>query len=276
MLTKFLFHGTEQASRSTHAGLLLFRFIIGLSYVTVFDKMLPSNGGNWGPPEWFVGDVAEMGFPAPLFFAWCAVLAEFIGGILLMFGLLTRVAAFFLIITMGVAFFIQHGGNPDNGLLAIVYFFMTTSLFLTGPGTFSIDHLLYKRSFRLPAVPRAFVCLLLVGFLLTFSGCAFIGSTVWIQPGEEFRLGENRHGTFKVSMNNLGKEPIYLEAESLEGLVVKRDTLPGRSFKTLRFPPNTVAVFQNPGSKETRVRVRISGDTNLSMGYESMNPIEPQ
>lgn len=276
MLTKFLFHGTEQASRSTHAGLLLFRFIIGLSYVTVFDKMLPSNGGNWGPPEWFVADVAEMGLPIPLFFAWCAVLAEFIGGILLMLGLLTRVAAFFLIITMAVAFFLQHGGNPDDGLLALVYLFMTISLFLTGPGKFSLDHLINKRNFPLQNVSKILAGGLLLGSMSFISGCGFIGSTVWVQPGEAFRLGDNRHGAFKVAMNNLGTEPIYLEAESLEGLVIKRDTLPGRSYKTLRFPPNTVAIFQNSGSKENRVKVRISGDKNLSMGYENIEQIEPQ
>jgi len=67
---------------------------------TVFEKFLPRDG-VWGPQPWFINDVAKMGFPLPTFFAWCAVLAEFFGGILLMLGLMTRPAALANAITTG-------------------------------------------------------------------------------------------------------------------------------------------------------------------------------
>src|SRR5688500_14243844 len=51
------------------------------------------------------GGVAEMGFPAPEFFAWAASLSEFAGGLLLVFGLGTRVSAALMAVTMFVAGF---------------------------------------------------------------------------------------------------------------------------------------------------------------------------
>ncbi len=76
-------------SVSIDLGLLLIRLATGILLCTVFEKFLPRDG-RWGPQDWFINDVAKMGFPAPVFFAWCAVLAEFVGGILLALGLLSR------------------------------------------------------------------------------------------------------------------------------------------------------------------------------------------
>jgi len=70
---------------------------------------------------------------------------ELLGGILLFFGLFTRVACLMLIITMSyITFFVGHGKiwYEDQHpfllvLLALVFFF-------TGPGKFSLDNLLFK------------------------------------------------------------------------------------------------------------------------------------
>src|SRR5687767_5362288 len=55
--------------------------------------------------------VAGLGFPAPLFFAWCASLAEFVGGALVAVGLLTRPAAAMAGFTMLVALY-AHRNDP--------------------------------------------------------------------------------------------------------------------------------------------------------------------
>ena len=74
---------------SVDFGLAILRIATGLALCTIFEKFLPKNG-NWGPQDWFVKDVAKIGFPLPLRFARCAVLSEFFGGMLLSVELLTR------------------------------------------------------------------------------------------------------------------------------------------------------------------------------------------
>jgi putative oxidoreductase len=129
-------------SVSIDLGLLLIRLATGIFLCTVFEKFLPRDG-RWGPQDWFIADIAKMGFPFPSFFAWCAVLSEFFGGILLALGLLARPAAFFNAVTTFVAAFIFHKGDVSgSGLLGTVFFASTLGLTLTGPGRISIDYLI--------------------------------------------------------------------------------------------------------------------------------------
>lgn len=131
-------------SLSIDFGLLLIRLATGILLCTVFEKFLPRDG-RWGPQDWFIADVAKMGFPFPVFFAWCAVLSEFFGGILLAFGSLARPAAFFNAITTFVAAFVFHKGDVSgSALLGTVFFASTMGLTLTGPGRLSIDYLIYR------------------------------------------------------------------------------------------------------------------------------------
>lgn len=132
------------ASLSIDSGLFLIRLATGLLLCTVFEKFLPRDG-RWGPQDWFIADVAKMGFPFPAFFAWCAVLSEFFGGILLVFGLLSRPAAFLNAVTTFVAAFVFHKGDVSGGgLLGTVFFAVTMGLTLTGPGRISLDYLLQR------------------------------------------------------------------------------------------------------------------------------------
>jgi len=120
-------------------GLAILRVVTGLALCVVFEKILPRDG-VWGPQQWFVEDVAKMGFPAPWFFAWCAALSEFVGGILLALGLLTRPAAFFNAITTFVAAFVFHKGDvTGNGLPATLFFALSVAICFAGPGSLSLD-----------------------------------------------------------------------------------------------------------------------------------------
>jgi putative oxidoreductase len=108
----------------------------------------------------FAEGLAQMGFPAPMLFAWAAALAETLGGVLVTLGLFTRVAAGFCAITLAVAAFARHHamdqlvvrlglmevpperltawGNPE---LALIYLAAFVALVLAGPGAFSGDAL---------------------------------------------------------------------------------------------------------------------------------------
>ena len=90
--------------------------------------------------------VAKMGFPTPVFFAWAAALSEFLGGIFIAMGLYTRLAAFFVFITMSVAAFITHENDPFNVKeLALAYWAVAGMFVLAGGGKFSLDALFCRR-----------------------------------------------------------------------------------------------------------------------------------
>ncbi len=148
ILARFVFGGVRGNPLQVDLGLLLLRIAVGTLLCTVFEKFLPRDG-VWGPQPWFVNDVSRMGFPLPTFFAWCAVLSEFFGGIMIVLGLLTRPAALANAITTFVAAFIFHKGQISGpGLMGTIFFATTAALTLTGPGRFSIDALLAGPALR--------------------------------------------------------------------------------------------------------------------------------
>lgn len=144
-------------------GFLLLRFFTGLALCTVFEKLLPKSG-IWGPQDWFIHDVADMGFPFPVFFAWIAVLSEFIGGILLMLGLYTRPAAIMNVMVTFTATFIYHDGDlSGSGLFSFFFMIMCICIVLFGPGKFSMEHLLARRRPQTKTVLLTLVLLFLSG-----------------------------------------------------------------------------------------------------------------
>ena len=81
-----------------------------------------------------------------------AIFAELFCGILIAFGLFTRLALSQLVITMSVAAFIVHASHPlfaapgqPSKEFALVYFIGFITLILTGPGRFSIDRVLVNK-----------------------------------------------------------------------------------------------------------------------------------
>jgi putative oxidoreductase len=129
-------------------GLLLLRFIIGLAFIF---HGLPK---IQNPAGWQTAMMGPHAF-APPFFQVCAAIAEFFGGIALILGFLTPLAALLLVIDMAVAILFVHipmggkfvGGQgsfeqPLSYLVAMIMFLFT------GPGTISLDaRLLPPRAF---------------------------------------------------------------------------------------------------------------------------------
>lgn len=102
--------------------------------------------GKLPVPEWFVTDVANLGFPLPAVFAWAAVPAEVVGGLLLAVGWFTRPAAASIICTMLVAAFLQKAGDPLWERLPSLFFLAIAWYGLVlGAGRYSVDGWLRRR-----------------------------------------------------------------------------------------------------------------------------------
>jgi putative oxidoreductase len=89
------------------------------------------------------------GFPAN--FAYIAGALEFFGGILLIFGLLTRLAGLVFAVEMAIALVtvhIPHGGWRDVHATGLVLLLSTGSFTLAavGPGLWSVDAQIFKRA----------------------------------------------------------------------------------------------------------------------------------
>lgn len=97
-------------------------------------------------PDWFISDNAKLGIPFPVFFSWAAATSEVIGAFMLVLGLGTRIAAFFLSCTMMVAIFMQQWNNelwqklPAMGFLWLAIIYM-----VLGSGRFGLDYLISKK-----------------------------------------------------------------------------------------------------------------------------------
>ncbi|MEN3026815.1 MAG: DoxX family protein [Chlorobiota bacterium] len=95
---------------------------------------------KFGRMERFQQRVAEMGFPLPEVFAWAAALSETLGGVGLILGLGLRVVLPLVAITMAVAVFIAHAGDPfSRRELAATYGILAVVVWLLGPGRWSMD-----------------------------------------------------------------------------------------------------------------------------------------
>lgn len=132
--------------RHLDAGLLLLRVGVGLSYVGYGYPKLVGGPAMWdelGKAMSYLG----IGF-AHTAWGFLASLSELFGGIALALGAFFRVATFFLVCTMAVAT-VQHFGRGDGyrggAYHSIELGLVCLSLFLTGPGKYSVDEALARR-----------------------------------------------------------------------------------------------------------------------------------
>ncbi len=126
-------------------GLLILRVGIGIMFMCHgFPKLTA------GPEVWtkLGGALSAMDINfAPTFMGFMAAISEFGGGLLLVLGLFTRPACFFLLITMVIAMLMHiRTGDPfvkySHALESAILFF---SLLFIGPGKISLDEKLSKK-----------------------------------------------------------------------------------------------------------------------------------
>jgi putative oxidoreductase len=127
----------------TQLALLALRLWIGLNFV------FAHGWGKISDPRAFLDNAALEQFPLPTVSGWIAILGEFVGGILLTLGLLTRVAAAWVLLVMLGAALVVHSGDPwQQKELALTYAAIALVFLAHGGGPFSIDAWLARKRKR--------------------------------------------------------------------------------------------------------------------------------
>lgn len=122
-------------------GLLVIRLVFGGALVLHGMQKMGNPTGWMGPNA-----------PVPGVLQFLAFFSEFAGGLALMFGLLTPLAALGVLATMAVAALMAHGADPWVGGPgqkskegALGYLAFALLMLLSGPGRLSLDALIFGR-----------------------------------------------------------------------------------------------------------------------------------
>lgn len=137
MIIKFLFP-QKHYTTGTSLLLLVSRIVFGLLFMT------------HGIAKWSNFSELSATFPDPLgvgssISLGLAIFGELACSIAFIFGFLYRLSVLPMIFTMGIAFFVIHGGDAFAAKeLAFVYMALFIIMYIAGPGRFSLDWLLGK------------------------------------------------------------------------------------------------------------------------------------
>ena len=122
---------------------LILRLFLGFVFMMHgSQKLLGAFGG--GGVSGVAGMMGKLGIEPSLLWAWVVSITEFVGGVCLFFGFLTRFWAAGLVIDMAVAVVKVHLVNGffvgKNGVeLPLTFGVIALVILLTGPGSMSMD-----------------------------------------------------------------------------------------------------------------------------------------
>ena len=102
---------------------------------------------------------------------------------------------------------------------------------------------------------------------LSTSACAQLRSDLRVPPGEQFELDGTDAGAYTVAARNVGPVPVAVVERSRDGRRTPRGTLATGAATRLRLAPGSTVVVVNRSAREARLDVRVTGDTDLGMGY---------
>ena len=121
-------------------GLALIRIIVGGFLIYHGWEMFDTPAMD----EYFKWDMFKDS-PAAKFFVYGGKLAELLSGILLVLGLFTRIASIIIICTLSyIAFFVGHGKIWYEDQYPFLFVVIGFIFFFTGPGSFSLDSVIFK------------------------------------------------------------------------------------------------------------------------------------
>ena len=92
-------------------------------------------------------------------------------------------------------------------------------------------------------------------------------SNTTIKPNESFVLGNNEHGTFKVKLKNVCNHDLQLIMAPITGGTHSPITVRPNETVTVKAEINTALIIENKSNEAASVDLYVTGDTELSMGY---------
>lgn len=127
---------------------VVIRIVLGIIFIAHGAQKLFGAFGGPGMAG-VVSGFDHMGLHPAVFWAWLVALVEFLGGLGVFFGLLTRLAALALAVDMLVAIVLVHGKHglfmQNSGFeYPLALLAMAVSLILSGPGVLALDNLVRK------------------------------------------------------------------------------------------------------------------------------------
>lgn len=112
----------------------------------------------------------------------------------------------------------------------------------------------------------------LFAILLLVTSCGVFGSltsNTTIKPNENFVLGNNEHGTFKVKLKNVSNHDLKIIMAPIAGGTHSPITVSPNETVMVKAERNTAIVIENKSNESVSVDLYVTGDTGLSMGYKN-------
>jgi hypothetical protein len=109
-----------------------------------------------------------------------------------------------------------------------------------------------------------------IAFVILIIACSFgsIKSNTTIKPNDQFILGNNEHGQFKVRLTNNSKQNLEVYHAPIDGGKHSGQTVKPNETVTVQFEKNTACIIDNPSADTVTVSLKVTGDVGLSMGYK--------
>lgn len=104
--------------------------------------------------------------------------------------------------------------------------------------------------------------------LLAVTSCRTVNSTTTISPNNSFQLGNNEHGPFKVNLKNLSKDDVEVYQMPIGQKSVAAQMVAPNKSVSVSVPANTALVIVNNTRDTANVKLKLKGDTGLSMKYK--------
>ena len=101
-----------------------------------------------------------------------------------------------------------------------------------------------------------------------WQSCSTLHSTTYIDPKKSFVIGEGKHGSYVAQVQNEGKGDIEVIQVNEQGVSTTLGLLKKGDKKEYSVKRNTTVMFKNDNLAKGVIKIRLRGDSNLSMGYK--------
>ncbi|MDQ2773009.1 MAG: hypothetical protein M3Y54_21195 [Bacteroidota bacterium] len=99
-----------------------------------------------------------------------------------------------------------------------------------------------------------------------------IHSVTFIKAGQQFVLGGQQRGAFRVKARNSGPVSVSVAERRANGVLEERGRLEPGQRAELAFAAGSAALVRNLGEREAKMDFVVKGDVSVSMGmtYEGL------